>query len=166
MNGNFGYEDKRGSGGGYEERRGGKDAVSDFDVRGKGGSDRGQRTVDRGGGGGGGERRKGEGSERRGGYGEDRREGADVRNDFDSRQRPYEPSEVRIHAKHLCLTGILKKTNPSISLFFAESSCKRDATGPRALSTTPSGKPWPGAAARKARGRGLEESRAGQKGGG
>ena len=38
MNGNFGYEDKRGSGGGYEERRGGKDAVSDFDVRGKGGS--------------------------------------------------------------------------------------------------------------------------------
>ena len=114
MNGNFGYEDKRGIGGGYEERRGGKDAVSDFDVRGKGGSDRGQRTVDRGGGGGGGgggERRKGEGSERRGGYGEDRREGADVRNDFDSRQRPYEPSEVRIHAKHLCLTGIYTKQN-------------------------------------------------------
>ena len=111
MNGNFGYEDKRGSGGGYEERRGGKDAVSDFDVRGKGGSDRGQRTVDRGGGGGGGggERRKGEGSERRGGYGEDRREGADVRNDFDSRQRPYEPSEVRIHAKRLCLTWIYTK---------------------------------------------------------
>ena len=97
MNGNFGYEDKRGNGGGYDERRGGKDAVGEFDVRGKGGgSDRGQRAVDRGGGS---ERRKGEGSERRGGgggYGEERREGGDVRADFDARQRPFEPSEVRI----------------------------------------------------------------------
>ena len=108
MNGNFGYEDKRGNGGGYEERRGGKDAVSEFDVRGKGGgSDRGgggQRAVDRGGGS---ERRKGEGSDRRGGgYGEERREGGDVRADFDARQRPFEPSEVRISTSiHLYLSG-------------------------------------------------------------
>ena len=111
MNGNFGYEDKRGNGGGYDERRGGKDAFGEFDVRGKGGgSDRGQRAVDRGGGS---ERRKGEGSERRGGgggYGEDRREGGDVRADFDARQRPFEPSEVRIPTSiqpisYFCLAG-------------------------------------------------------------
>ena len=133
MNGNFGYEDKRGSGGGYEERRGGKDAVSDFDVRGKGGSDRGQRTVDRGGGGGGGgggERRKGEGSERRGGYGEDRREGADVRNDFDSRQRPYEPSEVRIHAKRRCLIGIRKQNKTFNFPFFCRKLLQAGRNGP------------------------------------
>ena len=132
MNGNFGYEDKRGSGGGYEERRGGKDAVSDFDVRGKGGSDRGQRTVDRGGGGGGGggEGRKGEGSERRGGYGEDRREGADVRNDFDSRQRPYEPSEVRIHAKRRCLIGIRKQNKTFNFPFFCRKLLQAGRNGP------------------------------------
>ena len=110
MNGNFGYEDKRGNGGGYEDRRGGKDAVSEFDVRGKvGGSDRGgQRAVDRGGGS---ERRKGEGGERRG-YGEERREGGDVRAEFDTRQRPFEPSEVRTQTSIISIWPSKKKKIP------------------------------------------------------
>ena len=121
MNGNFGYEDKRGNGGGYEERRGGKDAVSEFDVRGKG-SDRGgggQRAVDRGGGS---ERRKGEGSDRRAGYGEERREGGDVRADFDARQRPFEPSEVRIPSFTQPISAWLPKITDDFLLPFSYSN--------------------------------------------